>query len=114
MTDLLVLQRKRLADLMRTVLDSQSRLDLVLHVADNDFRPSSFLTLAFSRESVCLSGSIASLTSVHGQLFTNCPLAEPGGLRDLVLGSSGFRHACYYLTVCRADAWHLSVIVSLF
>ena len=47
---------------------------------------------------------LTAYASVQGQLFTNRPLAEPGGLRDLDLGSSGLLHVCYYLTVYRAEA----------
>jgi hypothetical protein len=35
--------------------------------------------------------------------FADRSLAQPGGLRDLVLGSSGLLNVCYYITVCRAD-----------
>ena len=86
------------------MLHSQPRFDLVLHHPDNHFRSGPFLNLAFCRESVRLGGSVAALASIARQLFANRPLAQPGGLRDLDLGSSGLLHVCYYLTVYRAEA----------
>lgn len=74
-------------------------LDLVLNDADHHLRAGPFSDFPFG-----LGGAVATFAMVAGQFFADGALAEPDGLRDLVLGLSGLLHVGDHITVFRTEA----------
>ena len=86
------------------MLDPQPGLNLVLNDADHHLRAGPFPALPFGRQTLGLTGSVATFASIAGQLFADGALAAPDGLSDLVLGLSGLLHVGDHFTVFRTEA----------
>ena len=104
MTHLHALLRQALADLVRTVLAAQPRLDLLFDFPDHHPGAGQLLSLSLLGNLVGLPASIPSFPAIARQLLADCRLAEPDGPPDLGLRASSLVHVVNNLTVFRAEA----------
>ena len=92
------------ADLVRAVLQQQSRIDLILDYSCYHLGARRLFTVPFFSKFLGLLAPVTSLPSVPGELFADCSLAETNRQPNLSLGVFCLAHVVNNLTIFRAEA----------